>query len=78
MRILFGIIFCFLSIVSFGQKKEIGKAITTEGRRIILYDDGSWKYELEPVPVMKGSSVPDTAEDLYSKPVGGAVPKKPV
>ena len=70
MKLLFVFLTVILASPSFGQKKEIGKAITTEGRRIILFDDGSWKYELNPVPVGKGTAVPDTAENLFNKPIG--------
>ncbi len=77
MKLLFILLFVFLSFISFGQKSEIGKAITTEGRRIFLYDDGTWKYELEPTPVTRGTIIPDTAENLFNKPVGGQYQKSP-
>ena len=77
MKILLLSFAIILSAVSFGQKKEVGKAITTEGRRIILYDDGTWRYDLEPVPVGKGTAVPDTAENLYNKRIGDKYQKSP-
>jgi len=77
MKLLFIFLAIMLASASFGQKKEIGKAITTDGRRIILFDDGSWKYELNPVPVGKGTAVPDTAEDLFNKPIGDKYQKSP-
>lgn len=69
--------YLFLPFVLLAQKKEIGKAITTEGRRIILFDDGTWKYELEPVPVTDGTVISETAEDLFEKPVGDQYQKSP-
>ena len=77
LKILVSAMLLVSGIVSIAQKKEIGKAITTDGRRILLYDDGTWKYELEPVPVTRGTAVPDTAEDLFNKPVGGQFQKSP-
>lgn len=77
MRILFFLFIVTLSSACFGQKKEIGKAITTEGRRIILYNDGTWRYELEPIPISRGTAVPDTAENLFNKPIGDKYQKSP-
>ena len=77
MRILFFLFTVILSSVCFGQKKEVGKAISTDGRRIILYDDGTWRYEIEPVPVKRGTAIPDTSENLYNKPIGGNYQKSP-
>jgi hypothetical protein len=73
------ILLILLSPASIGiaQVTEVGKAITTEGRRIILFSDGTWKYELEPVPVTRGTIIADTVESLYNKPIGGQFQKSP-
>lgn len=77
MRVFLILLLLISGIPSIAQKKEIGKAITTDGRRIILFDDGTWKYDLEPIPVESGTAVPDTAEDLYNKQVGGEYQTSP-
>jgi hypothetical protein len=77
IKIVLLLLFLLPGLVSVAQRKELGKAITTEGRRIILYDDGTWKFELEPVPVRRGTAVSDTAEDLFNKTVGGQYQKSP-
>jgi hypothetical protein len=77
MKLFWFLILLFSSSTLIAQKKEVGKAITVDGRRIILYNDGTWKYELEPVPVTRGTAIPDTAENLFNKPVGGQYQKSP-
>jgi len=67
----------FLPTIVLAQKKEIGKAITTDGRRIILYDDGTFKYEVTPVPFKQGTQVADTVEDLSRKPIGAKYEASP-
>ncbi|MBI5857092.1 MAG: hypothetical protein HZB42_05525 [Sphingobacteriales bacterium] len=77
MKFLFFVLLIISCSVSYAQKKEIGKAITAEGRRIILYDDGTWRYELDPVPFKRGTTIPDTSENLYNKPIGEQYQKSP-
>ena len=66
----FIILILFLPVFGFAQKKEVGKAITTDGRKIILYDDGTFRYEVMPVQFKQGTQVQDTVEDLSQKPIG--------
>jgi hypothetical protein len=73
----FIVLLLFLPVIALAQKKEMGKAITTDGRRIVLFDDGTWKYEINPVAFERGTQVQDTVEDLFQKPVGETYRKSP-
>lgn len=77
MRIIILIICLAISFSGFSQKKIIDRAISTDGRRIILYDDNTFRYETAPVPVTSGTNVSDTVEDLFNKPIGGKYQTSP-
>lgn len=73
----FVLLFLLLPLLAAAQKKEVGKAITNDGRRIILYEDGTYRYEIQPVPTSPAKSPSDTVEDLSRKPIGDTYQKSP-
>ena len=68
---------CSTSVMA-QQPKEIGKAVTMDGRRIILYENGTFRYEVAEMQLGVGTGVsPDTVQALFPSSAGGNFESSP-
>lgn len=74
----FSILSVFLTYAQSQLPKEIGRAITMDGRRIILYDNGTFRYEISEQKQSHGTAVSsDTVQSLFPSAVREAVQSSP-
>jgi hypothetical protein len=58
--------------------KEIGKAVTMDGRRILLYDNGTFRYELAEMKQGPGTKIStDTVASLFESKMGTLIQSSP-